>query len=114
MPCIRARSIAGRGGCRPGRDQAWTSNRYGRILRARLSAGGTQTVPVTGGISLCAGLQQNILEGLLEQKLKERAINIHWNHRLADLTMKNGTATATIDELALEGKGYGVPDFEMR
>jgi len=57
-------------------------------------------------------LQQNILEGLLEQKLKERAINIHWNHRLSDLTMKNGTATATIDELALEGKGYGVPHAE--
>ena len=27
--------------------------------------------------------------------------------------MKNGIATATIDELALEGKGYSVPDFEM-
>jgi NADPH-dependent dioxygenase len=58
-------------------------------------------------------LQQNILEDLLEQKLKERAIDVHWNHRLADLTMANSVATATIDELAMEGKGYGVPDFQM-
>jgi len=57
-------------------------------------------------------LQQNILEGLLEQKLKERAIDVRWNYRLTDLTMKNGTATATIDELALEAKGYGVPHAE--
>ena len=58
-------------------------------------------------------LQQNILEDLLAQKLKERAIDVHWNHQLADLTMENNTASAAIDELAMEGKGYGVPDFEM-
>jgi len=58
-------------------------------------------------------LQQNILEDLLARKLKERAIDVHWNHQLTDLTMKNGSATATINELAMEGKGYGVPDFEM-
>ena len=58
-------------------------------------------------------LQQNILEELLAQKLKERDIAIHWNHRLADLTMKEGAATATIEELAMEGKGYAVPDFQM-
>jgi 2-polyprenyl-6-methoxyphenol hydroxylase-like FAD-dependent oxidoreductase len=59
-------------------------------------------------------LQQNILEDLLEKKLKEKAgIEVRWNHRLADLAMKNGAATATIDELAMEGKGYSVPDFEM-
>ena len=58
-------------------------------------------------------LQQNILEDLLAQKLKERAIDVHWNHQLADLTMENNTASAAIDELAMEGKGYGVPDFQM-
>lgn len=58
-------------------------------------------------------LQQNILEDLLAQKLKERAIDVHWNHQLADLTTEDNTATATIDELAMEGKGYGVPDFQM-
>ena len=59
-------------------------------------------------------LQQNILEDLLEKKLKEKAgIEVRWNHRLADLAMKNGAAIATIDELAMEGKGYGVPHSEM-
>ena len=59
-------------------------------------------------------LQQNILEGLLEQKLRQRAgLQVRWNHQLTDLTMKNGSAIATINELAMEGKGYGVPDFEM-
>jgi 2-polyprenyl-6-methoxyphenol hydroxylase-like FAD-dependent oxidoreductase len=58
-------------------------------------------------------LQQSILEDLLEQELKERAIDVRWNQELTDLTMKNGAATATINELAMEGKGYGVPDFEM-
>jgi 2-polyprenyl-6-methoxyphenol hydroxylase-like FAD-dependent oxidoreductase len=59
-------------------------------------------------------LQQNILEDLLEQKLKERAgLEVRWNRRLADLAMKNGAAIATIDELAMEGKGYSVPHSEM-
>lgn len=59
-------------------------------------------------------LQQNILENLLEQKLREQGgIKVRWNHRLADLTMTNGGATATIDVLAMGGKGYGVADFEM-
>jgi 2-polyprenyl-6-methoxyphenol hydroxylase-like FAD-dependent oxidoreductase len=59
-------------------------------------------------------LPQNAIEDLLEQKLKQKAgVEVRWNHRLADLEMKNGVATATIDELAMEGKGYSVPDFEM-
>ena len=59
-------------------------------------------------------LPQNVLEDLLEQKLKEKAgVEVRWNHRLADLDMMNGAATATIEELAMEGKGYSVPDFEM-
>jgi 2-polyprenyl-6-methoxyphenol hydroxylase-like FAD-dependent oxidoreductase len=59
-------------------------------------------------------LEQTILEDLLEQKLQERAgLKVHWNHRLADLSMRGEVATATIEELAMEGKGYIVPDFEM-
>ena len=51
-------------------------------------------------------LPQNAIEDLLEQKLKQKAgVEVRWNHRLADLEMKNGVATATIDELAMEGKG---------
>ena len=49
-----------------------------------------------------------------KQKLKQKAgVEVRWNHRLADLEMKNCAATATIDELAMEDKGCSVPDFEM-
>jgi 2-polyprenyl-6-methoxyphenol hydroxylase-like FAD-dependent oxidoreductase len=59
-------------------------------------------------------LAQSVLEDLLEKKLKERGgLKVHWNHRLADLAMKDGAAAATIEEMALGGKGYIVPDFEM-
>ncbi len=59
-------------------------------------------------------LPQNVLEDLLEEKLKEKAgVEVHWNHRLADLETKNCAVTATIDELAIGGKGYIVPDIEM-
>jgi 2-polyprenyl-6-methoxyphenol hydroxylase-like FAD-dependent oxidoreductase len=59
-------------------------------------------------------LAQSALEDLLEQKLKEQAgFKVHWNHRLADLDMADGAASVTIEEMALTGKGYIVPDFEL-
>jgi len=59
-------------------------------------------------------LAQSILEDLLEKKLKEQGgVKVHWNHRLADLAMKDGAAEAGIEEMALAGKGYVVPAFEM-
>lgn len=59
-------------------------------------------------------LKQSALEDLLEKKLHERArLKIHWNHRLADLGMRDGAAAVTLEELALAGKGYVVPQFEM-
>ena len=59
-------------------------------------------------------LEQNILEDLLEQKLKERAgLEVRWQHRLADLAMKDDVVVATIDELAPDAKGYIVPDFDL-
>jgi 2-polyprenyl-6-methoxyphenol hydroxylase-like FAD-dependent oxidoreductase len=67
-----------------------------------------------GGFPFVLVLKQSILEDLLEKKLQERAgLKVHWNHRLAQLAMKNGAADATIEELALTGKGYVVPQFEM-
>ena len=58
-------------------------------------------------------LAQSALEDLLEKKLKERGgLKVRWNHRLAGLEIRDG-ATATIEELAMTGKGYIVPDFEM-
>jgi len=59
-------------------------------------------------------LEQKVLEDLLKQKLKEKVgLDVRWNHQLADLEIKNGAATATIEEMGMEGKGYSVPDFEM-
>ena len=59
-------------------------------------------------------LAQSVLEDLLEKKLQERGgIKVHWNHRLADLAMRDGAAAATIEEMALTGKGYIVPGFEF-
>jgi 2-polyprenyl-6-methoxyphenol hydroxylase-like FAD-dependent oxidoreductase len=58
-------------------------------------------------------LAQSSLEDLLEKKLQERGVKVHWNHRLADLAMRDGAAVAGIEEMALTGKGYIVPDFEL-
>ena len=59
-------------------------------------------------------LAQSSLEDLLEKKLQERGgVKVHWHHRLADLAMRDGAAAASIEELALAGKGYIVPDFEL-
>ncbi len=58
-------------------------------------------------------LKQGTLEQLLEQELKQfEHVEVGWNHRLADLEMKEGTTIATIEELALSGKGYVLPEFE--
>lgn len=57
--------------------------------------------------------KQGMLEELLEQRLKQfEHVEVGWNHRLADLVMKGGSAVATIEELALSGKGYVLPEFE--
>jgi len=57
-------------------------------------------------------LQQSVLENFLEQKLREADVKIHWNHRLADVEMKDQGATATVEKLGSTAKGYIVPDFE--
>lgn len=59
-------------------------------------------------------LRQSILEDLLEQKLKEhRGLKVLWRHRLADLGMDGGAATAQIEELAMTGQGYATPEFDL-
>jgi len=58
-------------------------------------------------------LAQSILEDLLEKRLQGCGVKVHWNHRLADLGMRDGAAAASIEEMALTGKGYIVPDFEL-
>jgi len=57
-------------------------------------------------------LEQSALENLLEQKLRQAEVKIHWNHRLAGLEMTERGSMATIERLGTTGKGYSVPDFE--
>lgn len=58
-------------------------------------------------------LPQTKLEALLEQKLKrDRRIQVHWNHRLAELQTADDGVTATIDELGQSAKGYIVPEMD--
>ena len=59
-------------------------------------------------------LAQCTLEDLLEKKLKERGVKVHWNHRLADLAMRDGAAIAGIEEMSLTGKGYSVVGLRAR
>ena len=57
-------------------------------------------------------LDQSALENLLERKLQQAGVNIHWLHRLAGLEMTEKGSVATIEKLGTTGKGYSVPDFE--
>jgi len=57
-------------------------------------------------------LEQSALENLLEQRLRQAEVRIHWDHRLANLEMDDRGATATIEKLGMTGKGYGVPGLE--
>jgi 2-polyprenyl-6-methoxyphenol hydroxylase-like FAD-dependent oxidoreductase len=57
-------------------------------------------------------LPQSTLERLLEERLREAGVKIHWNHRLANLEMNGNATTATIEKLGASGKGFIVPEFE--
>jgi len=57
-------------------------------------------------------LEQSALENLLEQRLRQAEVKIHWDHRLAGFEMDDRGATATIEKLSMTGKGYGVPGLE--
>jgi 2-polyprenyl-6-methoxyphenol hydroxylase-like FAD-dependent oxidoreductase len=59
-------------------------------------------------------LPQNRLEDFLEKRIKQLPnVKLHWSRRLQDLQIGAQGVTATIDQLASTGKGYGSSDFEM-
>lgn len=58
-------------------------------------------------------IEQCALENLLEQQLRKAGVRVNWDHRLAELEMEGQGATAVINTLAMTGKGYGVPDFDL-
>ena len=57
-------------------------------------------------------LEQSALENLLEQKLRQAEVRINWDHRLSSLEMEDDGVNATIEQLGMSGKGYGVPGIE--
>jgi 2-polyprenyl-6-methoxyphenol hydroxylase-like FAD-dependent oxidoreductase len=58
-------------------------------------------------------LPQNNLEGLLEQRLLEAGVAVHWNHRFASFVEEEEHLDASVDELAGTSTGYIVPHWEM-
>jgi len=58
-------------------------------------------------------LPQSVLEGLLEQRLRQAGAAVHWNHRFAGFVEQEESLNATIDELAGTSTGYIVPHWEM-
>ena len=58
-------------------------------------------------------LPQNAVESLLEQKLRQAGVNVHWNHRLDALQDETEEVVATVEELGGTATGYIVPHWEM-
>ena len=57
-------------------------------------------------------LPQNVLEDLLEQRLRKAGAAVTWNHRFSDLQSEAGSVVATVEELGATGTGYIVPHWE--
>ncbi len=57
-------------------------------------------------------LPQNVFEGLLEERLRQAGVAVHWNHRFGDLRHEAATVLATVEELGATGTGYIVPHWE--
>ena len=58
-------------------------------------------------------LEQSQLEDLLEQKLRQQGVAVQWQHRLAELAMDETGVTATVEQLAMTGGGYSVPQIGL-
>jgi len=56
-------------------------------------------------------LPQNAFEGLLESKLRQAGVQVHWNHRLDGFQGKE-PVVAEVEELAGTMTGYVVPHWE--
>lgn len=58
-------------------------------------------------------LPQSELERLLEQKLKQMGIGVHWNHRFENVVEEDEGVTVAIEELGGTATGYIIPHWEM-
>lgn len=58
-------------------------------------------------------LPQSELERLLEQKLKQAGVGVHWNHRFEHVVEEDEEVTVAIEELGGTATGYIIPHWEM-
>ncbi|HLV02770.1 MAG TPA: NAD(P)/FAD-dependent oxidoreductase [Acidobacteriota bacterium] len=57
-------------------------------------------------------LPQSVLEKRLEKELKDRGVNVRWNHRVETVEQANGVVTTQIDRLTKESFGYSISHTE--
>ncbi|HOX55850.1 MAG TPA: FAD-dependent monooxygenase [Candidatus Paceibacterota bacterium] len=58
-------------------------------------------------------LPQNILEEVLERRLRQAGVAVGWGYRFDDLEYATVGVTAIVEELGATGTGYIVPHWEM-
>jgi 2-polyprenyl-6-methoxyphenol hydroxylase-like FAD-dependent oxidoreductase len=57
-------------------------------------------------------LPQNVLEDVLEQRLRKAGVKVMWGHRFDDLRTEAEGVVANVEELGATGTGYIVPHWE--
>jgi 2-polyprenyl-6-methoxyphenol hydroxylase-like FAD-dependent oxidoreductase len=57
-------------------------------------------------------LPQNVLEDVLEQRLRKAGVQVMWGHRFDDLRTEAEGVVTTVEELGATGTGYIVPHWE--
>jgi 2-polyprenyl-6-methoxyphenol hydroxylase-like FAD-dependent oxidoreductase len=57
-------------------------------------------------------LPQDVLEGALEEQLRQAGVSVHWNHRFDAFHAEPEAVVATVEELGGTATGYIVPHWE--
>ncbi len=57
-------------------------------------------------------LPQNVLEAVLEQRLRKAGVAVNWGHRFDDVHSEAEGVAVSVEELGATGRGYIVPHWE--
>jgi 2-polyprenyl-6-methoxyphenol hydroxylase-like FAD-dependent oxidoreductase len=57
-------------------------------------------------------LPQSILEGALEDRLRQKGVAVHWQHRFDGVAQETDTVAVTVEELTGTSTGYIIPHWE--
>lgn len=90
-------------GHRVGRVALWVDGSPGGVL---------DYAELGGDYPFALVLPQSILEGELEQRLRERQVEVHWNHRVESLETGGAEIAAEITQLDQVASGYPVARME--